>query len=386
MFEKRRKQREMTAFTEGVKTLEGVAFIGGIGAGILSLPFAVAQVGLFVGLPYIALVGLLMMGINLLLGEIVIRTKKNMQLAGLARTYLGRGAEGIMVLLSYTLLFGALLIYIIGEGQTLSTLFGGNALNWSLAFFVGASTLVLLGMKMVKRIDIILLFILTFIISLIIAQGFVHIDPTALVYTNWQNIFLPYGVLVFAFHASTSVPEAYEVVDKNPRILRKVIIASTFYNILIYSFFAIATVGVMGMGTTAIATIGLGEKIGQQVLVFGNVFAAVAMGLAFLNVASSLRDSLRWDFNFPPLVGAGIACLIPFLLFLAGVRQFIELIDVVGGVVMSIEMLLLLLIYWKIKHKPRSRKDYMLHHGLLVFSALIIAFSFGTVYSVIKFF
>ncbi len=386
MFEEKRKKKEMTSFAEGIKTVEGVAFIGGIGAGILSLPFAVSQVGLFVGLPYIIFVGLLMMGINLLIGEIVIRTKKNMQLAGLARTYLGKFGEGIMVLLTYTLLFGALLVYIIGEGQTLQTLFGGNALHWSLLFFAIASLCVLLGMNMVKRVDIILLFVLTFIISVIIAHGFVHIEPSALVYTNWKNIFLPYGVLVFAFHASTSVPEAYEVVDKNPRILRKVIIASTFYNILIYSFFAIATVGVMGMGTTAIATIGLGEKIGEQVLIFGNVFAAVAMGLAFLNVASSLRDSLRWDFSFPPLFAALVACGIPFFLFLAGVRQFIELIDVIGGVVMSIEMLLLLLIYWKMKHTSRSRKDSLVHHGIWIFIALIIAFSFGTVYSVIKFF
>lgn len=369
-----------------LKLVQGVAFVGGIGAGILSLPYAVAQVGLPLGIPYIIFAGLLMMGANLLIGEIIIRTGEPMQLAGLAKKYLGKGAEGFMVLLTYVLLFSALLIYIIGEGESLQALLGGTATNWSIVFFLIASVFVIVGMQMVKKIDVLLLFVLTLVISIIITNGFFHLETPALHFVEWKNIFLPYGVLLFAFHSATSVPEAYEVTGQDKKLLRKTILASTTFNIVIYCLFAIATVGVMGYHTTPIATIGLGEKIGQQILVFGNVFAIFAMGMSFLNVASCLRDSLRWDFGFPPIVGAVVACIFPFILFSGGLREFITIIDIVGGVIISLEILMILLIYWKMKHQTRPRPDYMMHHSIWIFIALVVAFSFGTVYSVVTLF
>lgn len=372
-------------FSSKLKLFQGVAFVGGIGAGILSLPFAVAAVGLPIGIPYIILTGFLMMGINLLVGEVLIRTGKPMQLAGIAKKYLGNFGEGIMVLLTYALLFSALLIYIIGEGETLSALFGGSATNWSIFFFCIASFVVLIGMNVVKKIDTILFLLVIVVLSIIIGNSFFHLDPVATHFTEWKNIFLPYGVLLFAFHSVTAVPEAYEVVGQDKKLLRKTILLSSCFNIIMYSLFALATVGVMGQSTSAIATIGLGEKVGQHILIFGNVFAVFAMGMSFLNLASSLRDSLRWDFGFPSVVGGVVACIIPFMLFSAGLREFITLIDIVGGVIISSELLLLLLIYWKMKHLSRPRPDYMVHHTLWIFMVLLVAFSFGTVYSLFKF-
>jgi tyrosine-specific transport protein len=371
-------------FSSKLKLFQGVAFVGGIGAGILSLPFAVAQVGLPIGIPYIFLTGLLMMGTNLLIGEIIIRTGKPMQLAGLAKKYLGNFGEGVMVLLTYALLFCALLIYIIGEGETLSALFGGSSTNWSILFFCIASFFVLVGMNLVKKIDTILFFLVIVVLGVIIGNGFFHVDPVSTHFTVWKNIFLPYGVLLFAFHSATAVPEAYEVVGQDKKLLRKTIVISSLFNILMYALFAIATVGVMGGSTTAIATIGLGEKIGRHILIFGNLFAVFAMGMSFLNLASSVRDSLKWDFGFPNLVGGVVACILPFMLFSAGFREFITLIDVVGGVIISTELLMILLIYWKMKHQTRPRPDYMVHHTLWLFILLLVAFSFGTVYSLFK--
>lgn len=370
---------------DSVKTLQAVAFIGGIGAGILGLPYAVAQVGLPIGIPYIIAVGLLMMGINILVGEIVIGTRKKLQLAGLAKLYFGRTGEAIMSLLMYSLLFSALLIYIVGEGETLRTLFGGTSLNWSIGFFLVASACVLLGMKMIKKIDVFLLLFLTLVITVIIGNGFLHLNLEAVQYTNWKNIFLPYGVLMFAFHASTSIPEAYEVVEKNVNVFRRSIVWAMLFNIVVYVLFAIATVGVMGIETTSIATIGLGQRIGAHIFLFGNVFAAIAMALAFLNVASSLRDSLRWDFGFSHLAGGVVACVLPFLIFMAGLREFITLIDVVGGVIISTELLFLLMIYWKVEHLKRM-KNAIVHHATWLVIVLLLAFSIGTVYSVLKFF
>lgn len=369
-----------------VRIFQAIAFVGGIGAGVLGLPYAVAKVGLPIGIPYIVAIGLLMLGVNLLVGEVLVRTRKNIQLAGLAKLYLGRWAEILMVAISYTLLFGTLVIYIIGEGKTLSALFPGTAFFWSLVFFGVASLIVFLGMNMVKKMDIVLMILLTLVLVLIITQGFFHIDPAALESINAKNIFLPYGVLVFAFHAISAIPEAYSVVRKKQKDLRTALVVSSTYNIVMYILFAIAVVGVLGAGTTEIATIGLGQKIGRQMLFFGNIFAATAMGMMFLNLALSLRDSFQWDFKLSARLSSLIACGVPLILFLLGLRKFIDLIDIMGGVVMSIEMLLIVLIYWRAKHLTRPSKSYVIHHAALLLGVVILAFSFATVYNVVNLF
>ena len=75
------------------------------------------------------------------------------------------------------------------------------------------------------------------------------------------------------------------------------------------------------------------------------------------------------------------------MIFLLGVRHFIVAIDIVGGVFISLEMLLMLLIYWRAK----QRKDwepgkYRLHHTTFLAIVLLLALSIGAVYSVIKLF
>ena len=61
-----------------------------IGAGVLGIPYVAAQVGFFVALAYIMLIGLLVFTINLYFGEVILRTKGDHQIAGYAGKYLGR--------------------------------------------------------------------------------------------------------------------------------------------------------------------------------------------------------------------------------------------------------------------------------------------------------
>ena len=103
-------------------TSEAVFIITGmtIGAGILGLPYVIARSGLAVGLVLVVLWGLVMLLLNLMLGEIAVRTEGNFQLPGFAGKYLGQWAKNLMSVIIVFSGFGALLAYIIGEGQTLA--------------------------------------------------------------------------------------------------------------------------------------------------------------------------------------------------------------------------------------------------------------------------
>ena len=78
---------------------------GTIGAGILGIPYVVAKVGIGIGLFFIVAVGICMIGFNLLLGEVAVRTNHQLQLSGFAKKYLGRFGEVLMTVVVYSILY-----------------------------------------------------------------------------------------------------------------------------------------------------------------------------------------------------------------------------------------------------------------------------------------
>ncbi len=374
-------------FKRQLSLWQGVALItsGTIGAGILGIPYAVAQVGAGIGILYILGLGLLMMGLNILIGEVAIRAGKDMQLAGLAEKYLGKTGKHVMTLLMYTMLFGVLTVYIIGEGRGLSALFGGSEFWWSIGFFVVAFLLILVGMNTVKTVELFLCLGVLSVVLLLSAFSIGDIEFVNFGHINLANLFLPYGIILFAFHGTTTIPEAHSLLKDRERTFREAIIISSFIVMIVYVLFTLAVIGVTGKDTTEIATIGLGNAVGPAIFLLGNLFAVLAMGTSFLVSGLALRDSLRWDFSVPRSLAAAIACYIPLILFIIGVRGFIETIEVIGGVFMSFEMLLLVLIYYRSRHAGHATEAVHAPASVWLFVGLLtLALSAGGVYSVIS--
>jgi len=124
-----------------------------------------------------------------------------------------------------------------------------------------------------------------------------------------------------------------------------------------------------------------------MIYLFGNLFAILAMGTGFLMTGLALKDSLVWDYKISNIKSFLITVVIPLIIFSLGVRQFIAVIDIVGGVVVSSQMLLALLIYWRAKTMGHLKNGkYQLHHILLTMIPLFLILLIGTIYSVVKLF
>ncbi|MBI2990192.1 MAG: hypothetical protein HYY51_03345 [Candidatus Magasanikbacteria bacterium] len=374
-------------FRREINLFEAVALIVSttIGAGVLGLPFAVAQVGLFLGTLCIVALGFLMMGLNILIGEVSASLNNPLQLPGLAKKYLGKPGEMIMTFVLYVTLFGVLVVYIIGEGETLSALFGGNPFAWSLSFFLVSIVLIFLGIRTVKKTEFFLTFALLVVIIIILLWSLPHVRFFNIKHFDFARLLLPYGVILFAFHGTTAVPEAHSLLLRRKSAFRKAIFISGLITTAVYVLFAFSVVGVTGLETTEIATIGLGNTLGPVMFFFGNIFAALAMGTSFIMVGLSLRDSMNWDFKLGPLISNIFVAMIPLSAFLLGLRGFIEVIDVIGGVFISIEMFIIMLIYIRAK----QRGDLGIRGGWLAHSSLFmwifaLALFVGILYSVSK--
>jgi len=337
-------QKHHGIFRKELSLLEATSLIisGTIGAGILGLPFALQHLGAPLAVLSLFVFGALTIFLNLLLGRLAEKAGRPLQLVGLAKHYLGRTGEILMSVVMYATLFGVLTIYIIGAGEALQGLFGGDALGWSTIFFAVASILVFLGLRTLKKTELFLSLGILLVVLLLSFVSAGHIDREYLVAANPFAALFPYGVLIFALHGTTSIPEAYSLLPHNVRAFRKAVVMAGISTVIVYMLFVVTVIGVTGPLTTPVATIGLGEKVGPVVHVLANVFAILAMSTSFLMGSLALRDSLVWDWKVSRVTSSLFVCTVPFIIFMLGLRQFTAAIDVVGGWFMTIEILLIL--------------------------------------------
>lgn len=328
---------------------EGVALVvsGTIGAGILAIPYVVAQVGMLVGMGYLLLIGFGMMGLNLLVAELLQAQEKPMQLSGLARKYLGEVGEVVMLGLTYVLLFGALLAYIVGMGEVISALYPDvlSQKIWSLLAYACCTIAVFVGVRMIRKIEFAVMLLMLGIVctTAIVGAPLMQVHTSGL--PSFAQLFLPYGVLCFAFQGATLVPEVYAAMKREDTSLKKILFVAGILILLIYTVFTLVTLGVVGESIHEVATISLGKVLGPGMHVLGNLFALIGMGTGFLMCGLALRDSMHWDYHIPRIPATMIACVFPLILFLGGLNSFIGILSAIGGVLMSVLAMLILLMY-----------------------------------------
>lgn len=341
----------------------GVLFSTIVGAGMLSIPYTVSRVGITVGVFYIVGMGLLMCVLHLVLAEIVIRTRSHLQLTGIIRKYLGPIPMWIMATVFLVLHIGAMVAYLIGEGESLSALLGGPAVFWAVLFFVFGTTIIMRGVKSIVRFDFWMSVATVLVISVLIAKSF----PTA---TNWlympmvsSSLLVPFGVLLFAFHGTSSIPELEVIVGSDTHALRKAVLVGSLAPIILYTVFAVVVVAVTGARTTQIATIGLGNAISPSVIVIGNIFAIVAMSSSFVTIGQALRRTFQWDYGWSASVALAAAVGIPFFIYMIGAREFIKVIAFVGASCGTVEIFLLVWAYGRMNSIHKRAYEKTSHSG-----------------------
>ncbi len=352
-----------------------------IGAGVLGIPYVVSRVGLMIGLGYILGLGLIVLLLNLLIGEIVVRTKESFQLPGLAGKYLGNWAKILMSLMIIIGSLGALLAYLIGEGESLANLFGGTPEVWAVIFWTVASFSVWRGLQTVKILEKILSIV---VLSIIIGLSFgilpqIHIEN--FYYHDFGNLFLPLGVILFALQASPAIAEAHALLPQDPKKFKKALIIGTLIPIVVYMLFAVATVGVLGLSTTPLVSNALGDKFGWWVKFLINAFAIFAMGTGFLGLGLATKQTLVWDWKISPFLAVILVISAPLVFYMLGWHDFLKVIGLIGGVLSGLEAMLLVFIYLRAQHYgdlPAARyglrhKNWVAVTIFLVFTTVLIA-------------
>lgn len=360
-----------------------------IGAGLFSLPYITSKVGILVMLFYFLILSAATILIGLIYGEIALRTKEYHRLPGYAEKYLGDKFKKIAFFSNTLGLTGSLLAYLIIGGNFLGSIlnfsFGKNVYIYVLIFFVIGAILTFFGIKSIARVESFLFLLFIFILVFIFYKAFFIIDINNLFNFNAKYLFLPYGAVLFSLSGTTLIPEVEEMLSKNPKKLKKVIIGSILIAAITYLFFIYLILGITGNNVSQDAITGLKNYLGSGIVALALTFGLLTVFTSFITISLTLKKILWYDLRLKKNLAWLIACFAPLILFLLGFDNFISVIILTGGVMLGIDIIIIILIYLKAKKEGDVRPAYSLSLPYLFLYFIIIFFIIGIIYEIIYF-
>lgn len=364
-------------FIGAIATLVGTV----IGAGILGIPYVVAQSGVLIGIIHIVLIGLALLLLSLYLGEVCLRTKSKHQLIGYARKYTGKWGKWTMAASIYLGLYGALTAYLIGEGESISALFGIHPSLATIIFFIFMSYFIWRGLNIVEGAEIYLSSFLGLVALAILIFSMLNMNIENLLRINLSKSLVPYGVVFAAMMGLAAIPELKEELIKNREKLKKAIIIGMFIPIILYLFFSVIVVATTGLNTTEIATIGLGELLGKHMVIFGNLFAILGMATGFLSFGLALHWTFMYDYKLKRLLSWALTCLIPLAIALSGFTHFVQVLGISGGIAGGLAGLVIIFMHRKAQKMGDRKPEYTIKPRLILDGLLFFVFLGGIFYT-----
>ena len=356
-----------------------------VGVGVFGIPFAFAKAGFWVGFSFLILIGFITLLLNLMYGEVVLRTHEKHQITGYTNKYLGIWFKRLIFFSVSLSLYSALLVYMVIAGDFLNNIFSSvfytSPTSYSLMFFIILSILILRGIKRISWVELLLVGLFIVVVFLIFGVGINKINLSNFTGIQPEFWFLPYGVLLFAFAGFSAIPIQRSILNNQENNFRKSILLAVILTGALYLLFAFTVLGISGDITTPDAISGLYEFLGGKIIFLGSLFGILAVSTGYLRLGSALLEMFHLDYGVPRKRAWFLVIAPPLVLFLGGLRTFIDIISLAGSVAIGLEGIVLTFVYIKSKSKGDRVPEYSLELPKFIYYLLIFMFGAGIVYA-----
>ena len=336
---------------------EAVAIIVGanVGSGILGLAYSSRLAGWPILVLWLAVAGLFTTFSMLYVAESALRTKKPLQLPGLAEKYVGKVGSVLIFISVCANSIGCMVAYTTGSGNILCTLLGLP--NWagSLLFTVPCVLVVWFGLKATGLWEKFMSTGMVALLGIIVIASFLSgkADVSRAVYANWTYAVPLLSSAIFCYIAQYAVPELARGMRHTPKKLPVAIILGMFITGVLLAVVPLAVLSLTGAEeVTQVATLAWGQALGTWALYTANIFALCAMMTSYWAVGGSMLTNIVDMFKLKDekdtktrLIAIACTVLPPFILAYAGLVSFVDAIGwagTFGGVIMSIVPVLML--------------------------------------------
>ncbi len=329
-----------------------------VGVGMFTLPFVISRAGIFLFLGFYIVLSAIQYYIHLLYAEIILSTKEQHRVPGYMGKYFGNTLKKFSLT---TILFSinmGILVYLIVGGTFLEGLFastvGGDKLVYSSIIFILGLFITIKGVCSVAWVEFIMTGFLFLVVVLLIARGFFHFEIANFFSVNWSNVFIPYGPIFFAISGTSAIPVMCEILSGEKKRIKSSIFWGTMIACLIIMVFAIIVAGITGDFTTEDALTGLNNTLGDGVVTVVFLFGILAIFTSFLMSLQNLIEVYTWDIKIKKSIAWVLANSIPFIIFLAGITNFMRVISFTGAVIGGITGIFYIMLINKIKIKKEQ--------------------------------
>lgn len=336
---------------------EAVAIIVGanVGSGILGLAYSSRLAGWPILVLWLAVAGLFTTFSMLYVAESALRTKKPLQLPGLAEKYVGKVGSVLIFISVCANSIGCMVAYTTGSGNILCTLLGLP--NWagSLLFTVPCVLVVWFGLKATGLWEKFMSTGMVVLLGIIVIASFLSgkADVSRAVYANWTYAVPLLSSAIFCYIAQYAVPELARGMRHTPKKLPVAIILGMFITGVLLAVVPLAVLSLTGAEeVTQVATLAWGQALSTWALYTANIFALCAMMTSYWAVGGSMLTNIVDMFKLKDekdtktrLIAIACTVLPPFILAYAGLVSFVDAIGwagTFGGVIMSIVPVLML--------------------------------------------
>ncbi len=360
-----------------------------IGAGIFALPFVFEKAGILTGLFYLVIFGVVFTLIHLMYAEVILKTGSNHRFPGYARTYLGNFGFWSTILTTVIGMVITLTIYLILSVSFINLIepISFNAFGFFnlLFFWLLGSAAIFLEIRRLALLESLITGGIIVIILIIAGYGLNFLDKinTTSIF-NIQNIFLPYGAVLFALAGRTAVPAVINYFQKTNQSLsgvKKPLILGTLAPALVYLLFVFGILGLSGT-VSEDAVSGLIGHVPNLILKLIGIFGLISLWSSYIVIGLDVKNTMRYDLKFPKILAGLTVIFSPLILFLLGFQNFLVMIGLVGGIFIALEGIFIVLM-WRKSRKTKPESIIFKKLNPFVVYALIIVFIGGIIYEII---
>jgi len=313
-----------------------------IGAGIFSLPYVFLKAGWAAGIVHLVVLTILVSYAHLLYYKVLERSGEGHGLLGLVRMHLGEMAGRVAFLAVVVGLVLTLSAYLVLSAQFVVTIiphfgfWGGVIIFWllgSIPLVVGLRPFV--GAEVVGAV----LMVAIILLAVVLAPSVERAVPALKV----QDMFLPFGAVLFALAGWTAVEPVFRWRRKFPSARFSPVSAmgvGTGVSALLYALFAFGILSSANVVTTDTVS-GLTNWGGGQHILLA-LFGLFAVWTSYLPIGLEVKSALEKDLSWKPWAAVAATVFVPLLLVVAGLRDFLSLVGVAGGVFLSFQYLFIL--------------------------------------------
>ena len=343
-----------------------------IGAGVFSLPYIFKFSGIGLGLAYLAIGTAAYFLVYRMYAEIVRETPGDHRFVGYSRLYLGSRFNWLAILMTIVEGVLVLTIYLVlSESFSHLLIKTGAGVEKIIIFWFLASAAILLGLKRIAKIELAITAGIIGIFAVVFWFGFRNLGAASAAdfVPVWGNLLWPFSAVLFALSGRVAIPSVVRLGGPTNKIIFWGIAAPA----IIYGLFSVSVILISPIVTEDAVT---GLRIGIPALVSWLVGALGILALisSYITIGYDVDKSLEHDLRVPYFLRFALVVFGPIALYFGGLKDFLSLIGIAGGIFIALESILIVLMWLKMRGRRMSWSA----------GALIIVFAVALAYEIIK--